>query len=69
MMKLVSRGETTVVDAYVSPMRRRCVDRVAAQMPGVKRFFMQSSGSLTDAHAFAGKDTVLSGPPTWPIRA
>jgi 5-oxoprolinase (ATP-hydrolysing) len=62
LMKFVSRGDTTVVDAYLSPILRRYVDRVAAEMPGVKLFFMQSSGGLTDAHAFAGKDAILSGP-------
>ena len=62
MMKFVSRGDTTVVDAYLSPILKRYVDQVAAQMPGVKIFFMQSSGGLTDAHAFAGKDAILSGP-------
>ncbi len=62
MMKFVSRGDTTVVDAYLSPILRRYVDQVAADMPGVKLFFMQSSGGLTDAHAFQGKDAILSGP-------
>jgi len=62
MMKLVSRGDTTVVDAYLSPILRRYVEQVALDMPGVKLFFMQSSGGLTDAHAFAGKDAILSGP-------
>ncbi len=62
MMKLVSRGDTTVVDAYLSPILRRYVEQVAQDMPGVKLFFMQSSGGLTDAHAFAGKDAILSGP-------
>jgi 5-oxoprolinase (ATP-hydrolysing) len=62
LMKLVSRGDTTVVDAYLSPILRRYVDRVAAEMPGVRLFFMQSSGGLTDAMAFAGKDAILSGP-------
>ncbi len=62
MMKFVSRGDTTVVDAYLSPILRRYVDQVASQMPGVKVFFMQSSGGLTDAHAFQGKDAILSGP-------
>jgi 5-oxoprolinase (ATP-hydrolysing) len=62
MMKLVSRGDTTVVDAYLSPILRRYVDQVASQMPGVKLFFMQSSGGLTDAHSFQGKDAILSGP-------
>ncbi len=62
MMKFVSRGDTTVVDAYLSPILRRYVQQVAAEMPGVKLFFMQSSGGLTDAHAFQGKDAILSGP-------
>ena len=62
MMKFVSRGDTTVVDAYLSPILRRYVEQVAAEMPGVRLFFMQSSGGLTDAHAFQGKDAILSGP-------
>ncbi len=62
MMKFVSRGDTTVVDAYLSPILRRYVEQVAAEMPGVKLFFMQSSGGLTDAHVFQGKDAILSGP-------
>jgi 5-oxoprolinase (ATP-hydrolysing) len=62
MMKFVSRGDTTVVDAYLSPILRRYVDQVAAEMPGVRLFFMQSSGGLADAHAFQGKDAILSGP-------
>ncbi|MDR3451438.1 MAG: hydantoinase B/oxoprolinase family protein [Rhodoferax sp.] len=62
MMKLVSRGDTTVVDAYLSPILRRYVEQVQAEMPGVRLFFMQSSGGLADAHAFQGKDAILSGP-------
>jgi 5-oxoprolinase (ATP-hydrolysing) len=62
LMKLVSRGDTTVVDAYLSPILRRYVDQVAQQMPGVRLFFMQSSGGLTEAHHFQGKDAILSGP-------
>ena len=62
MMKFVSRGDTTVVDAYLSPVLRRYVEQVAGEMPGVKLFFMQSSGGLADAHAFQGKDAILSGP-------
>ena len=62
MMKFVSRGDTTVVDAYLSPILRRYVEQVAGEMPGVKLFFMQSSGGLTDAHSFQGKDAILSGP-------
>lgn len=62
MMKFVSRGDTTVVDAYLSPILRRYVQQVAAEMPGVPLFFMQSSGGLADAQAFQGKDAILSGP-------
>lgn len=62
MMKFVSRGDTTVVDAYLSPILRRYVEQVTCEMPGVKLFFMQSSGGLTDAHTFQGKDAILSGP-------
>lgn len=62
LMRLVGRGDTTVVDAYLSPILRRYVDQVAAEMPGVPLKFMQSSGGLTDARAFQGKDAILSGP-------
>jgi len=62
LMKLVSRGDTTVVDAYLSPILRRYVDRVAGELEGVRIMFMQSSGGLTDARRFQGKDSILSGP-------
>ena len=62
LMKLVSRGDTTVVDAYLSPILRRYVEQVAARMPGVPLSFMQSSGGLTEAGHFQGKDAILSGP-------
>ncbi len=62
MMKFVSRGDTTVVDAYLSPILSRYVQQVAGEMPGVKLFFMQSSGGLTNAYSFQGKDAILSGP-------
>lgn len=68
LMKLVSRGDTTVVDAYLSPILRRYVDQVAGQLGGVgtpdavSLQFMQSNGGLTDATAFQGKDSILSGP-------
>jgi 5-oxoprolinase (ATP-hydrolysing) len=62
LMKFVSRGDTTVVDAYLSPILRRYVAQVAAEMPGVPLYFMQSSGGLTGAGQFAGKDAILSGP-------
>ncbi|MFT3803115.1 MAG: hydantoinase B/oxoprolinase family protein [Burkholderiaceae bacterium] len=62
LIRFVARGDTTVVDAYLSPVLRRYVDRVSASLPGVPLQFMQSSGGLTDAAAFQGKDSVLSGP-------
>jgi 5-oxoprolinase (ATP-hydrolysing) len=63
LVKLVGRGDTTVVDAYLSPVLRRYVDRVVAALGSEARlFFMQSSGGLTDAAAFQGKDAILSGP-------
>ena len=63
LIKLVGRGDTTVVDAYLSPVLRRYVDKVAAGLgESVRVQFMQSNGGLTDAHAFRGKDAILSGP-------
>jgi len=74
LMKIVSRGDTTVVDAYLSPILRRYVDQVASELktgdrprsgePGSvpKLMFMQSNGGLTDARRFQGKDSILSGP-------
>jgi len=62
LMKLVGRGDTTVVDAYLSPILRRYVDRVAAELGDSRLMFMQSNGGLTDARLFQGKDSILSGP-------
>jgi 5-oxoprolinase (ATP-hydrolysing) len=62
LIKLVPRGDTTVVDAYLSPLLRRYVDQVSDQMPGVRLLFMQSSGGLIEAGRFQGKDAILSGP-------
>ena len=62
LMKLIGRGDTTVVDAYLSPILRRYVDQVAAELDGVRLLFMQSNGGLTDARRFHGKDSILSGP-------
>jgi len=72
LMKLVGRGDTTVVDAYLSPILRRYVGRVAAELGAAdatagaadrpRLMFMQSSGGLTDARLFQGKDSILSGP-------
>ena len=62
LMKLVPRGDTTVVDAYLSPVLRRYVDHVAAELGGVRLMFMQSNGGLAEARHFRGKDAILSGP-------
>jgi 5-oxoprolinase (ATP-hydrolysing) len=63
LIKLVGRGDTTVVDAYLSPVLRRYVDRVAAGLPDATDLhFMQSNGGLAEATAFRGKDAILSGP-------
>jgi 5-oxoprolinase (ATP-hydrolysing) len=63
LMKLVGRGDTTVVDAYLSPILRRYVDRLRGELGGdVRLLFMQSNGGLVDAGQFRGKDAILSGP-------
>jgi len=63
LMKLIGRGDTTVVDAYVSPILRRRVEALARQLgPSVRLSFMQSNGGLAAASAFQGKDAILSGP-------
>ena len=69
LMKLVGRGDTTVVDAYLSPILRRYVSQVRDALDagqtgrdGKRLLFMQSNGGLTDANLFQGKDAILSGP-------
>ncbi len=62
LMKLISRGDTTVVDAYLSPVLRRYVDQLAGRLPGVTLQIMQSSGGLVEAKRLHGKDAILSGP-------
>ena len=62
LMKLVGRGDTSVVDAYLSPILRRYVEQVASELGAVRLLFMQSNGGLTDARRFQGKDAILSGP-------
>ncbi|MBO6929934.1 MAG: 5-oxoprolinase, partial [Roseibium sp.] len=63
LMKLVGRGDTTVVDAYLSPILRRYVNQVQEELgQGPRLMFMQSSGGLTAADLFQGKDAILSGP-------
>ena len=66
LVKFIGRGDTTVVDAYLSPLLRRYVDRVANALSSdtslTRLLFMQSSGGLTSARLFKGKDAILSGP-------
>ena len=62
LLRIVPRGDTTVVDAYLSPILRRYVDQVASELGGTRLYFMQSSGGLAEAGAFQGKDAILSGP-------
>lgn len=62
LIKLIPRGDTTVVDAYLSPTLRRYVDEVARELAGIRLMFMQSNGGLREAAHFRGKDAVLSGP-------
>ena len=62
LMRLVPRGDTTVVDAYLSPVLRRYVQRVADELGDVRLMFMQSAGGLAEAGHFRGKDAILSGP-------
>ncbi|MEV8587099.1 hydantoinase B/oxoprolinase family protein [Streptomyces sp. NPDC051180] len=62
LIKLIPRGDTTVVDAYLSPVLRRYVDGVARELAGIRLMFMQSNGGLREAAHFRGKDAVLSGP-------
>ncbi len=66
LIKFVGRGDTAVVDAYLSPILRRYVDQVASELDTRKTtlqlMFMMSSGGLTDAALFQGRDAILSGP-------
>ncbi|WP_432023746.1 hydantoinase B/oxoprolinase family protein [Streptomyces parvus] len=62
LIRLVPRGDTTIVDAYLSPVLGRYVDEVAARLDGIRLMFLQSNGGLREAARFRGKDAVLSGP-------
>lgn len=66
LIKLVGRGDTTVVDAYLTPVLARYVAQVADELEpartGARLMFMMSSGGLTAADLFQGKDAILSGP-------
>jgi 5-oxoprolinase (ATP-hydrolysing) len=62
LARLVARGDTTVADAYLSPVLRRYVDRLVARLGDTRLLFMQSNGGLTEARHFRGRDSILSGP-------
>ncbi len=62
LLRLIPRADTTLVDAYLSPILRRYVEQVAAELGGTRLYFMQSHGGLTDASRFHGRDAILSGP-------
>ncbi|CAN7673036.1 5-oxoprolinase [Ensifer sp. T173] len=66
LIKYVGRGDTTVIDAYLSPVLRRYVAQVSSELDversGARVMFMMSSGGLTAADMFQGKDAILSGP-------
>src|SRR5208282_1237987 len=62
LIKLTNRGDTTVVDAYLSPVLRKYVEGVRNALPGLQLQFMQSNGGLVEATRFRGKDAILSGP-------
>ena len=62
LIRLIARGDTTVADAYLSPVLRRYVEGLERALPGSSPLFMQSSGGLVDARGFGGKDALLSGP-------
>ena len=62
LMKLIGRGDTTVADAYLSPILKRYVNQIKRHIDDSRLFFMQSNGGLTSANLFRGKDAILSGP-------
>jgi 5-oxoprolinase (ATP-hydrolysing) len=61
-VKIVSRGDTTVVDAYLNPLLRNYVQRLRSALPGSDLRLMTSSGGLVSGERFSGKDSILSGP-------
>lgn len=63
LIKLIARGDTTLVDAYLSPVLRRYVEQFSGELGGESEpLFMQSSGGLVQGRHFHGKDAILSGP-------
>ena len=66
LLRIVPRGDTTVVDAYLSPILRRYVDQVASELDGVRLYLLQSSGGPAEAPPFPGTAGTPSGPPSKP---
>lgn len=62
LIRFVSRGDTAVVDAYLTPLLNRYLKTITSQLPGSRLYFMQSNGGLTPAMNFRGRDCLLSGP-------
>lgn len=62
LMKLVSRGDTTVVDAYLSPVLKQYIEKLKTTLGNIPLFFMQSNGGLSGTERFQGKDAIFSGP-------
>lgn len=62
LIKLVERGDTSVADAYLSPILQRYLDKLSPLLQSTRIYFMQSNGGLTDKRNFRGKDSLLSGP-------
>ncbi|HRE59843.1 MAG TPA: hydantoinase B/oxoprolinase family protein [Micropepsaceae bacterium] len=62
LIRFIGRGDTSVADAYLSPVLRAYVERVASHLKGIPLYFMQSNGGLAHADHFRGRDAVLSGP-------
>src|SRR6202012_4401929 len=63
LMKYVSRGDTTVADAYLSPVLSRYASRISRALGGTRLYFMTSNGGLAAPDFFRGKDAIVSGPP------
>jgi 5-oxoprolinase (ATP-hydrolysing) len=62
LARLIPRGDTTVADAYLSPVLRRYVDQLVTRLGDTRLLFMQSNGGLVEARYFRGRDSILSGP-------
>ncbi len=62
LQRFVSRGDTTVADAYLSPVLSRYSRRIADGLGDARLFFMTSNGGLAAPEFFHGKDAIVSGP-------